>query len=209
MGCCAACPNPILYFLYWAEHDCKTDDDGCANKADAVDITTHCSNAKPVSMTDGGEITQWKAMCTTLNDTIGCSGLQNQDNYPYSDFNTCCVSCEKKDGENDPTPTQQMTCCAACPPETHTTTDKTGGTTTENPAPKSVVTTTAAPVTSAGKTTEDVSEATSTEQSTSIDTSAPLLPPYAICAKIIVITALILTFNHKNPDIREIRTPLR
>merc|ERR1711972_717370 len=115
------------------------------------------------------------------------------DEYPYNAVKECCVSCEQEKSQGDAGAqlTHQMECCSACPPETHTTTDKTVGTTTAKPAPSSVVTTTAAPVTSAGKTTEDVSEATSTEQSTSIDTSAPLLPPYAICAKIIVITALI------------------
>merc|ERR1719499_1967650 len=115
-----------------------------------------------------------------------------QDAYPYSDFKACCGDCEQETlvgGDAAAQLTHQMECCSHCPPETHTTTDKTEKTTTDGPT--SVVTTTATPASSAGKTTEDVSEATSTEQSTSIDTVAPLLPPNAICAKIIAITALI------------------
>jgi len=196
--CCAECPNPVMYFLYWAEHDCKTDVDACDSQEDLKDFTPECNNAKPVSITDAGESTQWDAMCTTLKEKVGCSGLQKQDENPYSDFNSCCEKCEKKkDGQNDPTPTQQMTCCAAtccadCPPVTPPTTVATVPTNeNKTTTPAEHKQTTAAPVTSAGKTTEDVSEATSTEQSTSIDTSAPLLPSYALWTKVIALSALI------------------
>lgn len=164
-SCCAECPNPVEFFLYWAEHDCKNDvcRNSSAQKHSKVlrryinaDVINACIPAKPVSMTYYIENLSWSEMCVTLNDKIGCSGLQKPSEYPYRDFKTCCVSCEKEsDVVND-----QMLCCADCwtkitPPTTESTT------------------------VTADNTTEESS------------TSAPLLPPTAIWAKVTILTAMI------------------
>merc|ERR1712004_372555 len=89
---------------------------------DSKDLTNECHTAMPVSMTDeGNDVLLWQWMCTTLNDTIGCSGLQNQEDYPYKDFQTCCVNCEQatiREGNAAAQLAYQMECCSRCPPET-------------------------------------------------------------------------------------------
>jgi len=182
-NCCAACPGPIDYFLFWAENNASTACDAQPNT-----FSTDCK--KPDTL--GGDATKYTAMCNTLITNVGCDNLDASHigESPYTDFEKCCQNCEKKTTADD-----QMQCvhddnCGA-PPTTHITGSTGEKPTTVGPAPPTppapTTTTSVIPKT----TTETEGEESDGNGTGPTDTSAPLLPPIAIWAKVIALTALI------------------
>jgi len=190
--CCAACPNPIDYFLFWAENNASTEVCGDQESWDKC--------VKPAKL--GGTVakgTSYAEMCTTLKTNVGCSELkaENFDKSPYTDFQECAKECKTKDVNNvAPNADQQMQCVAesdcGAPPTTHTTGHTTEKQTTAGPAPPApppAPTTTATVIPKT--TTETEGEDSDGNGTGPTDTSAPLLPPTAIWAKVIALTAMI------------------
>jgi len=163
--------NPIDTFLEWADGDCTT---GCGDSS-TYKILSNCEAAMPQRMdvTD----TDWNPMCATL-DGIGCTSITGKDKT-YKAFKSHCTDCKTKDDGGKQSPgvndAFQMDCCATFVVPTEKTTAG-----PNKPTEKSTTT--------PDSSSEETTDATSTEPS---DTSSPLLPPNAICAKIIAITALI------------------
>lgn len=163
-ACCAACPSPIDFFLFWAENsgpDCTNDTSLAKNCNDAAVGTAD-------TFAGNSENAHYKPMCDKLAENVHCDGLttDNLQKPPFTDFKDCCEKCN---GSSYTTADEQMDCVAkkdcGAPPTTKPT-----------PAPK----------TTSSETTEG-----GDSEGNSTDTSAPLLPPTAIWAKVIALTAMI------------------
>jgi len=189
-GCCAACPSPIDFLLFWAEHKAQK---GCED----TNLVTNCNGAAlgAADTFPGKSLNaKYKPMCEKLNENVGCDHLKEEEieKPPFTDFKDCCKICN---GSSYKTADAQMDCvkdknCGA-PPTTHITGQTTKKQTTAGPAPPGppapTTTTTVIPKT----TTETEGEDSDGNGTGPTDTSAPFLPPAAIWAKVIALTALI------------------
>merc|ERR550532_1952535 len=113
------------------------------------------------------ENAHYKPMCDKLAENVHCDGLKGDKigESPYTDFKVCCETCNNTEhSAND-----RMDCVA---------TKDCGALPTTKPTP--------APKTTSSETTEG-----GDSEGNSTDTSAPLLPPTAIWAKVIALTAMI------------------
>jgi hypothetical protein len=131
-ACCAACPNPIDYLLFWAEHSDETQQ-SCDDKTAATSCMTAKGNtASTFAGNDKGD--HYKPMCDTLQANVPCDAGKLKE-APYDDFKECCQKCQANNAEPD----KQMECvhddnCGA-PPTTHTTGHTTEKQTTAKPGP--------------------------------------------------------------------------
>lgn len=181
-ACCAACPNPIDYFLFWAENDAAT---ACSSNSKSFP-SADCTKPAKLGGKDAKDAS-YEKMCTTLENNVGCEGLDDPDSPSFTEFKSCATGCKTKD-----TVDQQMGCvedtnCGYIAPTTHTTTKPATAGPPTPPAPETTTSASVIPKT----TTETEGEDSDGNGTGPTDTSAPLLPPTAIWAKVIALTALI------------------